>query len=63
MPKRIWDSIDIQVEAESNAIRRQLTQQIARRAMGKQIIKQRKMHTDGTYAVQRRVVKCVEKEV
>lgn len=62
MPKRKWDLIDIEAETQGNAFRRQLIHQIAKRGMGKQIIKQRKMHLDGTYVVQRKLVKCVEKE-
>jgi hypothetical protein len=63
MAKRKWDIIDMEAEAEGNAFRKQVTHQIAKRGMGKQIIKQRRMHLDGTYAIQRKLVKCVEKEV
>jgi hypothetical protein len=55
MPKRVWDNIDEEAVSQGNAFRRQLTQ-IAKRAMGKQIIKQRKMHLDGVYVVQRKLV-------
>jgi|LakMenE18May11ns_1017448.scaffolds.fasta_scaffold8273285_2 hypothetical protein len=61
MPKRVWDNIDEEAVSQGNAFRRQLTQ-IAKRAMGKQIIKQRKMHLDGVYVVQRKLVKCMEKD-
>ena len=62
MAKRKWDIIDMEAEAEGNAFRKQVAFQIAKRGMGKQIIKQRRMHLDGTYAIQRKLVKCVEKE-
>lgn len=63
MAKRKWDIIDMEAESEGNAFRKQLVHQIAKRGMGKQIIKQRKMHLDGLYVIQRKLVKCVEKEV
>ena len=63
MPKRKWDLIDMEAEIQGNAFKRQLVHQIAKRGLGKQIIKQRRMHLDGTYVIQRKLVKCVEKEV
>jgi hypothetical protein len=63
MPKRKWDNIDIEAESQGNAFRKQLVHQIAKRGLGRQLIKQRRMHLDGTYAIQRKLVKCVEKEV
>jgi hypothetical protein len=62
MPKRVWDSIDIEAENQTRAIKKQLTVQIAKRALGKKIIAQRQMHLDGVYSIQRKLVKCVEKE-
>ena len=62
MAKRNWDAIDMEAEAHGNAFRKQLVVQIARRALGKKTIAGRRMHLDGTYAIQRKLVKCVEKE-
>jgi len=62
MPKRTWDSIDMEAEAQGNAFRKQVVVQIARRALGKKTIAEHRMHLDGTYAIQRKLVKCMEKE-
>jgi len=53
----------MEAESQGNAFRKQLVHQIAKRGLGRQLIKQRRMHLDGTYAIQRKLVKCVEKEV
>jgi hypothetical protein len=39
-----------------------LIRQLAKRPLGKKIIAERKMRIDATYAIQRKLVKCVEKE-
>jgi len=62
MAKRKWDLIDIEAESEGRAVRNQLIRQLAKRPLGKKIIAERKMRIDGTYAIQRKLVKCVEKE-
>ena len=62
MAKRKWDLIDIEAESEGRAVRNQLIRQLAKRPLGKKIIAERKMGIDATYAIQRKLVKCVEKE-
>jgi hypothetical protein len=62
MAKRKWDVIDMEAEAQGRAFRKQIVFQVAKRALGKKTIAERKMHLDGTYAIQRKLVKCVEKE-
>lgn len=55
--KRHWDELDMAVEREANALRKQLTTQIAKRGLGKVTLKTRRMHGDAFFAVQRKVVK------